>query len=262
VSRRAIQVLSGADVVLAEDRRVAAKLLQHMGLSARVETYNDHNGAKVRPRILNRLEQGEIVALTSDAGTPLVSDPGYKLVDEAREAGLTVHAVPGPSAVTAALSVSGLASDRFLFMGFPPAKQSARRSWLTEVATLKATLVMFESPRRLRNLLSDLDTVLGERRAVVARELTKLHEEVRRGTLTDLVAHYAEAGDPRGEIVVLVEAGAAAELDWAAIDAWLAELMTAETTRDAVAIVAEESGAPRKEIYRRAMALKDGDGGP
>ncbi len=258
ISRRAIEILEGADLVLAEDRRMASKLLRHIGVSSRVENYNDHNAAKVRPSILSRLAEGQAIALTSDAGTPLISDPGYKLVDEARNQESVVHAVPGPSAVTAALSVSGLATDRFLFMGFPPPKQAARQTWLSEVETLRATLVLYESPRRLQSLLADGLVVLGDRPAVVARELTKLHEEVRRGSLSDLAAYYQRTGDPRGEIVVLIGSGEKKAMDWSAIQQRLAELLKTETPRAAVDLVAAESGANRREVYRAAMALKDG----
>ncbi|PJK28399.1 16S rRNA (cytidine(1402)-2'-O)-methyltransferase [Minwuia thermotolerans] len=261
ISERAREVLASADLVLAEDRRMAARLLQHIGVRTTVANYHEHNAARARPDILRRLAEGQVIALTSDAGTPLISDPGYRLVDEALEAGVAVRAVPGPSAVIAALSVSGLPTDRFMFVGFPPPKQAARRSFLAEVAGIAATLVFYESPRRLPDCLRDMAAVLGDRPAAVARELTKLHEEVRRGGLPDLADHYTAAGPPKGEIVIIVGPPAAAETDWAAIDRELADRLTGESLRDAVDAVAAGSGAPRKAVYRRALALKNGDGG-
>ncbi|WP_417520134.1 16S rRNA (cytidine(1402)-2'-O)-methyltransferase [Minwuia sp.] len=259
VSDRARHVISHADLLLAEDRRVAGKLLRHIGANPKVENYSDHNAAKVRPAILARLAEGQVIALTSDAGTPLISDPGYKLVDAAREQGSPVFVVPGPSAVTAALSISGLPTDRFLFLGFAPPRSAARKTFIDEVAKVRATLVFYESPRRLKALLRDLKAVLGDRPAVVARELTKMYEETRHGTLSELVERYAAEDDPRGEIVVLVGWGAEAETDWDDIDRQLLALMSEQSPRAAVDLVAGESGLNRREIYRRAMRLKEGD---
>lgn len=259
LTQRARDILSRADLVLAEDRRMAARLLQHIGTATPVENYADHNAAKVRPGILQRLRDGMAVALTSDAGTPLISDPGYKLVDEARAQETPVHAVPGPSALTAALSVSGLPTDRFLFVGFLPPKSAARRRSLSEVASVRATLVFYESPKRISSCLQDIHDVLGDRPAAVARELTKLHEEVRRGSVGELAAHYREAGDPRGEIVILVawsepqdEGDAAGNLD-----SRLRSLLTELPLRDAVDLAAAESGMKRRDVYRRALELRD-----
>lgn len=257
---RAADVLMRAELVLAEDRRVAAKLMRHVGASTHVDNYNDHNAAKVRPGILARLQAGSAIALTSDAGTPLISDPGYKLVDEAMAVGVPVFAVPGPSAVTAALSVSGLPTDRFLFMGFPPPKQAQRRRWIEEVAGLRATLVLYESPRRLPALLADLAEVLGERPAAVARELTKLHEEVRRAGLAELSGHYRDSGEPKGEIVVVIGWADTAASDVYDVEARLAELLSRMPLRDAVDLVTAESGRKRREVYTTALALKE-DGG-
>lgn len=260
LSPRARHVLSGADLVLAEDTRVALRLLGSFGASATVESYNDVNGARVRPRILARLAAGASVALTSDAGTPLISDPGYRLVDAARDAGVAVHAVPGPSAAIAALSVAGLPSDRFLFAGFLATKPTQRRRELGELAAIPATLIFYESANRLPAMLADARDVLGERTAAVARELTKLYEEVRRAPLADLAAHYAEHGPPRGEVVVLVgPPGPGGETDWTAVDAMLSGRLARERTREAVDAVAAETGLPRKDVYRRALALRDDD---
>lgn len=247
--------------MLAEDRRSASRLLQHIGASTRVANYHEHNAAKARPDILRRLAEGAVIALTSDAGTPLISDPGYKLVDEALDAGIPVRAVPGPSAVIAALSVSGLPTDRFMFAGFAPPKRAARRTFLEGLAGVGATLVLYESPRRLAESLADMADLLGDRPAAVARELTKLHEEVRRGGLGELARHYAETGAPKGEIVVVVGPPGERETDWDDIDRQLKERLSSESLRSAVDAVAAMSGAPRKAVYQRALALKDGDGG-
>lgn len=247
--------------MLAEDTRVALRLLGSFGATATVESYNDVNGAKVRPRILARLAAGAAVALTSDAGTPLISDPGYRLVDEARSAGIPVHAVPGPSAAIAALSVAGLPSDRFLFAGFLATRSTQRRRELGELARIPATLIFYESANRLPAMLADARDVLGRRTVAVARELTKFYEEVRRGPLDEIAAHYADAGPPRGEIVVLVGPPVAeAETDWADVDRRLSELLDRERTREAVDAVAAETGLPRRDVYRRALALKGDDG--
>jgi len=200
------------------------------------------------------------VALVSDAGTPLISDPGYKLVAAAAEAGLTVTAVPGAFAGVTALIVSGLPSDRFFFAGFLPNKSTARRRALAEMAPLQATLVIYESARRLPAALADMAGVLGPRPAAVARELTKLHEEVRRGTLSDLAEHYASAGAPKGEVVVVVgppEPDAEATPDTGALDAQLRAALRHASLRDAVALVAAASGLPRRRIYARALELMD-----
>src|SRR5690348_2587199 len=196
ISLRALETLRGSDVIAAEDTRVTAKLLAIHGISRPLIPYNDHNGAEMRPKILGRLERGEAVVLVSDAGTPLVSDPGYKLVRAAVAAGLPVIALPGPSAVLAGLTLSGLPSDRFLFAGFLPSKAGERKTMLEELKGVRATLIFFESAQRLSESLMAMAEVLGEREAVMARELTKLHEEVRRGSLTELAAHYANHGAP------------------------------------------------------------------
>lgn len=239
---------------------MASRLLHHIGAARKVENYADHNAARVRPAILEKLANGAAIALTSDAGTPLISDPGYKLVDEARLQGSVVHAVPGPSAVTAALSVSGLPTDRFLFLGFLAPKSAARRRAVEEVSSVRATLVLYESPRRLRALLADLAAILGERPAAVARELTKLHEEVRRGSLAELASHYTESGDPKGEVVVLVgwaEAVVADDSIDSLVEQRLQNLLRDMPLRDAVDLVAEESGMKRRDVYRRALDQRD-----
>ncbi|MEC9225659.1 MAG: 16S rRNA (cytidine(1402)-2'-O)-methyltransferase, partial [Pseudomonadota bacterium] len=203
---RAAATLAGADVIACEDTRTTRKLLRLTGTAstARMVPYHDHNGAEMRPWLLEQLEAGRKVALVSDAGTPLVSDPGYKLVAACRDAGITVVAVPGASAVLAALTVSGLPSDRFMFAGFLPAAEGARRLQITELAELTATTIWFETPARIARSLTDMADILGPRDAVIARELTKLHEEILRGTLDELAARLASGPALKGEIVLLV----------------------------------------------------------
>jgi len=262
LSPRARQVLGSADRVLAEDTRVARRLLQSFGATTYLDIYNDHNGAKVRPGLIAALQGGAALALTSDAGTPLISDPGYKLVDAARQAGVAVHAVPGPSAVVTALSVAGLPSDRFLFAGFLPPKSAARRTVLQELGAVQATLVFYETANRLQAVLADMALVLGPRQAAVARELTKMFEEVRRGTLPELVSHYQEAGQPKGEIVLVIGPPDRRDLaDDVDLDALLRDQLSRLRTRDAVDAVVAETGLPRRDVYRRALALGSDKGG-
>jgi 16S rRNA (cytidine1402-2'-O)-methyltransferase len=258
ISLRALDVLAKADLVACEDTRTTRKLLTAHGITAKLAAYHDHNAARVRPKLMKRLECGEAVALVSDAGTPLISDPGYKLVAAAAEAKVTVTAVPGASASLAALTVSGLPSDRFLFVGFLPNKSGARRRTLAELAPISASLVIYESTRRLPAALADMAEVLGPRPAAVARELTKLHEEVRRGTLATLATHYQRAGPPKGEVVVVIgppDPDDSAAPDAEVLDAQLRAALSHDSLRDAVAAVAEATGLPRKQIYARALEL-------
>ena len=260
ISLRALDVLAKVDLIACEDTRTTRKLLAAHGIAARLTAYHDHNAARVRPKLMARLQCGEAVALVSDAGTPLISDPGYKLVAAAAEANVTVTAVPGASAALAALTVSGLPSDRFLFAGFLPSKSGARRRVLAELAPIPASLVIYESARRLPAALADMAEVWGPRPAAVARELTKLHEEVRRGTLPALAEHYETAGPPKGEVVVVVgPPGPDAETapDAEALDAQLRAAFRHASLRDAVAAVAEATGRPRRQIYARALELMD-----
>jgi 16S rRNA (cytidine1402-2'-O)-methyltransferase len=254
LTARAADVLRRADLVLAEDKRVSARLLAHVGSKARMQVYHDHSSESDRLAVLARLGS-EAVALVSDAGTPLISDPGFKLVRAARTAGLAVHTLPGPCAAIAALTLSGLATDRFLFMGFLPSKAGARAEVLTEVAAIRATLVFYESGPRLGASLAAMANVLGARDAAVSREISKLHEETVTSTLADLAARYAEAA-PKGEIVVVVappappEPAGEEELDQALTDA-LAELSPSR----AAAQVAGQLSLPRKQVYARALVL-------
>jgi 16S rRNA (cytidine1402-2'-O)-methyltransferase len=258
ISLRALEVLKGCDAIAAEDTRVTSKLLSIYGISKPLTAYNDHNAARERPRLLRRLAGGARIALVSDAGTPLVSDPGYKLVREALSEGVAVHAVPGASAALAALAIAGLPTDRFLFAGFLPPKSAARRSALEEFKGLSATLIFFESPHRLAESLRDFADVLGDREAAVARELTKLHEECRRGTLGALAAHYADAALPKGEITLVVGPPKAVEPDMALADSLLGKALVFMPVRAATDLVAEATGLPRHALYDRALAHKTG----
>ena len=256
ITLRALDSLRQADVIACEDTRVTGGLMARYGIATPLLAYHEHNAERMRPRLLERLRGGESIALVSDAGTPLVSDPGYKLVRAAIEAGLPVTALPGASAVMTALVLSGLPTDRFMFVGFLPSRSAARRTDLNALAGVRATLVCFESAGRLAATLADMADLLGARDAVVARELTKRFEEVRRGTLTELQAHYAATEPPKGEIVILVGPPVAvAETSDGEIDAALREAMASLSLRDAVAAVAAASDTPRRRVYARALAL-------
>ena len=257
ISLRALDTLKGCDVIAAEDTRVTSKLLSIHGVSKPLIAYNDHNAPEMRPRILARLAQGEVVALFSDAGTPLVSDPGYKLVRAAIEAGANVVSIPGPSAVLAGLTLSGLPSDRFLFAGFLPSRQGERKSALEELKSVRATLIIFESAQRLSESLAAMAEVLGDRPCAMTRELTKMHEEVRRGSLSELAAHYDKAGAPRGEVTLLVGPPGEAVTDDAKIDAALAAALAFMPVKAAANLIADLTDGSRKKIYDRALDLKD-----
>jgi 16S rRNA (cytidine1402-2'-O)-methyltransferase len=258
LSARAFAALGAADVVLCEDTRVTGKLLALCGIRRPLLSYHEHNAARVRPEILARLRAGAAVVLVSDAGTPLISDPGYKLVRDAIAAGIAVFALPGPSAALAALIVSGLPTDRFFVAGFLPTRRAQRRRAIAELAPVPGTLILFEAARRLPDTLADLAAGLGPRQAAVARELTKRFEEVRRARLGELAAHYAEAGAPRGETVIVVgpparavEAPGPDELDER-----LAEALASSSPAAAAAAVAAATGQPRRALYRRALTLQ------
>jgi 16S rRNA (cytidine1402-2'-O)-methyltransferase len=262
ITLRALTVLGGVDVVACEDTRVTGALLARHGVKARLCPYHDHNAERMRPQLLRRLAEGQSIALVSDAGTPLVSDPGYRLVKEALAGGHPVTVVPGPSAALSGLILSGLPTNRFLFEGFLPARAGARRAALSEVASVPATLVIFESPRRLAASLADMAAVLGDREAAVAREITKLYEEVRRGRLSELAEAYAALPPPKGEIVVVIGppgvAAPAAGAETADVDTRLEEALSRMSLRDAVAEVAAETGIPRGRVYARALTLAKG----
>jgi 16S rRNA (cytidine1402-2'-O)-methyltransferase len=260
ITLRALDVLRRADLIACEDTRVTGNLLMRYGIGTHRLAYNDHNAERVRPLLLERMRRNEIVALVSDAGMPLVSDPGYKLVRAALAEGLPVTTVPGASAPLAALALSGLPSDRFFFAGFLPSRAAARCHELAGLAAVPATIIFFESARRLGAALGDMAAALGDRPAAVAREMTKRFEEVRRDKLSVLAAHYAAAGPPKGEIVVVVgpPATAPAKNDTeaaATLDDMLREALAGASLRDAAAAVAVASGLPRRAVYARALAL-------
>ncbi len=257
MTQRAIETLRGVAVIACEDTRVTGVLLQRFGINTPMTPYHDHNADRVRPQIIARLQAGEAVALVSDAGTPLISDPGYKLVRACAEAELATIPLPGPSALLAALAVAALPTDRVLFAGFLPSKSGARREALMGIKSLQATLVFYESPQRLADSLTDMAAVLGTRDAAVCRELTKLHEEIRRAALADLAAAYAGEATPKGEVVVVV-AGAPQEqaaTDDADIDQALGDAFKTMSVRDAAAAVAAALNQPRRTVYARALEL-------
>lgn len=256
VTVRALEVLAAADLIACEDTRVTRKLLDRYGIATPLSSYHEHNAAQARPRLLARLGEGAAIALVSDAGTPLVSDPGYKLVREARASGASVTAVPGASAVLAAVTLSGLPSDRFFFEGFLPAKETARRARIAELKRIPATLILFETGARIAGSLADLAAGLGAREAALCRELTKLHEEVRRGDLTTLAREAAQAGEPRGEMVIVVASPEPqAEVTAVDLDSLLRQALDRVSLKEAVAEVAAVTGASRREVYQRALAL-------
>ncbi|HTK58898.1 MAG TPA: 16S rRNA (cytidine(1402)-2'-O)-methyltransferase [Sphingomicrobium sp.] len=254
MTSRAVDTLRRADHILAEDKRVTAKLLAHIGAKAPMTAYHDHSDDSLRQRILGDLAT-KAVALVSDAGTPLISDPGYKLVRSARKSGHAIHTLPGPSAAIAALTLAGLPTDRFLFLGFLPAKAKARADAIAEVKTVRATLVLYESGPRLGDSLAALRDGLGVREAAVVREISKLHEETVTGTLDELAVRYADA-PPRGEIVIVI--GPPPEREEASddeLDVALRTALKSMTPSRAAADVAASLGVPRKRAYARALEL-------
>lgn len=257
ITLRALEVLKGCDSIACEDRRVSKKLLSRYGVQAPLIAYHAHTTARAREEIVAQLRTGARIALISDAGTPLISDPGYRLAQAAIAAGIFVTALPGPSAPLLALTLSGLPCNRFLFAGFLPPRAAARRAELGKLAAVDASLIFLESPRRLPGALADMALMLGNRPAAVAREMTKLFEEIRRGALDELRAHYAGAGPPKGEVVVVAGPPLAADAGPAAdqIDALLLTALGQASLKEAVARVAAASGAPRRQIYARALAL-------
>ncbi len=260
ITLRALDILTRADAVAAEDTRQTRKLMEIHGIALAgrpIISYHDRNGPQRRPQILDWLRQGLSVAYCSDAGTPMIADPGFRLVDAALDAEFGVFAVPGASAVLSALSVAGLATDRFLFAGFLPAKRGPRRKALAELAAVPATLVFYESPRRVPAVLAEMAAVLGTARpAAVARELTKKFEEVQRGTLAELAEAASAAGAPRGEVVIVVgPPEGQPEISAGTLDAALGAAMADASVKDAARAVAERLGLPRREVYARALEL-------
>lgn len=257
ITLRALEALKAADLIVCEDTRVTAKLLSHYGIKKPTLSYNDHNGEERRPKILQALADDKCIALVSDAGTPLISDPGYKLVREALAQGAYVTALPGASSVLTALCLAGLPTDRFFFAGFLPAKQEACKKEIRSLIAIPSTLVLFESARRLPEVLVLLQEILGNRPAAVAREITKLYEETRRGSLQELRAFYEKNGAPKGEVVIVISPPMQQEAESEDLEARLTWLLKSHSVKEAASVLAEQTGLPRKEIY--AMALKIGD---
>lgn len=253
ISLRALETLAAADVILCEDTRVTRKLTARYGIKPPLRAYHEHNADRVRASVLARLAAGEALALVSDAGTPLVSDPGFKLVRAAREDGHEVTAIPGPSAPITALTLSGLPVGTFCFAGFLPNKHVARCAALEKLASIPATLIFFESAKRLAASLADMAAVFGPRPACIARELTKMHEEIRRADLEALAAHYAQQGAPKGEIVIVVNPPDINEK--ISLDEALTDLLQSLSLRDAAREAAELSGTSRKEAYARGLEI-------
>jgi 16S rRNA (cytidine1402-2'-O)-methyltransferase len=259
ITLRALDILRRADVIAAEDTRRTRQLLDRhaIALNGRLMIpYHDHNGAAQRPKLLTRLEAGQAIALVSDAGTPLIADPGWRLAREAAAAGAAVTAAPGASAVLVALSLSGLPSDRFLFAGFAPSKAGERQRWLSDLATVSATLVLFEAPHRLVATLAAIGETLGNRDVAICRELTKRFEEVIRGSVDEVGAVLSARETVKGEIVIVIGPPAAKQIDDAALDTALREALERHSTRDAAHLVADATGVPRKRAYQRALALQ------
>lgn len=256
VSLRALQTLADVDLIACEDTRLSSRLLTHYGIKTKCVSYHDRNAVRQRPRLLRMLASGARIALISDAGTPLVSDPGYKLVGEVLSAGIGLHVVPGASAPLAALLLSGLPSDRFFFEGFLPVKSAARCDRIAALRYVPGTLLFFESPRRLSTTLRDLANGLGNRCAVVAREMTKLHEEVRRGALDELATVYNDVR-VRGEIVIVVAPPDTDRISCPGeVEALLDRLLPTSSLKDAVREAADLTGLPRRDIYECALKLR------
>lgn len=260
ISLRALETLAGADIIACEDTRVTRKLTERFGIGTHLMAYHEHNSDEALPKILERLAEGQSVALVSDAGTPLISDPGYRLVRAASAAGHAITALPGASAVLAALSLAGLPTDRFFFEGFLPPKQGARQKRIAELNAIPATLVLFESGPRLAASLADLAAGLGAREASLCRELTKLHEEIRRGDLASLAHDYAQGAETRGEIVIVIAPPPEQEAADGDVDDLLRQALARVSVKDAVGEVALATGRARRDVYQRALELSKDNG--
>src|SRR4051794_8795517 len=256
ITLRALETLAGVDIIACEDTRITRRLTERYAITAQLKQYHEHNAALARPKILEKLAQGASIALVSDAGTPLISDPGFKLVREVCAAGYAVIAIPGASSVLTALSVAALPTDRFYFEGFLPPKQGARRNRLAELAKIDATLVMFESGNRVQDTLSDLAGIMGGRDAAICRELTKLHEDIKRAPISEL-ARDADTLETRGEFVLVIGPPAADALVMTEddLDDLLRSSLARDSVKDSVAHAVELSGRPRREVYARALEL-------
>ena len=256
LSLRGLEILQNAEVIACEDTRVTGKMLSRHAIDTPMKAYHEHNAERARPGLLRIIEAGGVVALVSDAGTPSISDPGYRLVNDCIDQGLEITAAPGANAAITGLILSGLPTDRFLFAGFLPSKTSQRSKELAELAAVPATLIFYESAKRLAAALTDMVAELGDRSAAVTRELTKLHEEIRRGTLSELAQHYQDAGAPKGEIVIVVGPPLKkAALTEAELDELIRQKLPDKSVRDLAAELAQETGLPKRRIYARALEL-------
>ena len=257
ITFRAVEALKSVDLIVCEDTRVSKKLLNHYDITTLLATYHEHNAAQVRPKLLAQLQAGESIALISDAGTPLISDPGYKLVQEAQEAGINIVPIPGANAAITALCASGLPTDQFTFAGFLPSKQQARKKALQALAPIPGTLVFYESAKRVLDTLAAIQTVLDEREVVIARELTKQFEEIARGPIADIIAEFSARESIKGEIVLLVGPASAPAYGADAMDALLREALKTMSTKEAAKHVAEQTGASKSDLYQRALEWKN-----
>lgn len=257
ISLRAVLALSEADEVLCENTRVSRKLLSRHNIKAKLGVYHDHNASSVRPRILKRLKNGRKIVLISDAGTPTISDPGYQLVNACLDSNIEVSTIPGPTALIAALSISGLPTDKFYFGGFLPAKTNARQKTFNSLKQIDATLVFYESPARLAASLVDAKVFYSERPAAIARELTKLYEEVKRGTVSELSEFFSNTPTAKGEVVFLISPPLhKPEWDESALNKHLLEALESHTLRDSVKLISKVTGVPRSSLYKLALTLK------
>ncbi len=256
ISKRAIETLNEADIIACEDTRTSASLFNLIGVKAKkLIPYHEHNADKARPKIIKYLEQGLTVALVSDAGTPLISDPGFRLVRECRQLGLKVTTIPGANAVLSALQLSGLPSDAFLFAGFLPTKQSARKSHLMTFKSVSATLIFYETANRLIDSLSDILSVFGDREIAVVREITKKFEETKTGSVSDLIHFYEENGAPKGELVLVIDRERDKK-EQINIEELILQMLQTNSTKDTAEIVSKISGVTKKEIYKKALELQ------
>jgi 16S rRNA (cytidine1402-2'-O)-methyltransferase len=256
ITLRALDILEEADIIACEDTRITAKLLSLYGISRPLTSYHEHNAERARPKLIKRLKQGETVVLVSDAGTPLISDPGYKLVRACADEGIPVTPIPGASSVLASLMACGLPTNQFFFAGFLASKTTARKKSLVSLANIPATLVIMESARRLAGSLVDMADILGPRPAVVARELTKLFEEIKHGLLPDLASHYYLEGPPKGEITLVIGPPAEKTINDEDLDYLLLKALADDSLRDASDAITAVTGLPRRKVYARALALK------
>lgn len=256
ITLRALQVLKEVDIIACEDTRVSAKLLTHYGISKPLFSYHDHNADQMRPRLVNLLKEGKKIAYITDGGMPLISDPGYKLVVSCQKENLPYTVIPGASSLLMALCLSGLSPEKFYFCGFFPPRQSARKAALEEIKQVQATLILFESPKRLVSFLKDAKIVLGDREGAVCREMTKIYEEVKKEKLSSLIAYY-ESKPPKGEIVIIIEgASLVSSFNEEDLEAHLTQALQTYSVKEAVNLVSSVFELPKREVYKRALSLK------